>query len=135
VNRATEIVIPQSGFPTPRRRWGRYKVNVPVRVVTRRRGEIIVIEGHGSELNCGGMRVTLAPANAPAALDLYICEHVSVEFVLSEAEKPLTVKCVVRNRRRRSYGLEFIALCESGQEALSLVDSILHNFGAVARDS
>jgi hypothetical protein len=66
-------------------------------------------------------------ANAPAALELYICEHVSVEFVLPGEERPLTVRCVVRNRRRRNYGMEFIALGEAGHGSLSLIDSILHN--------
>lgn len=129
-----EIGLTQSGYPTPRRRWARYKVDVPLTVVTRRRGEIITIEGCGSELNGGGMTVTLTPLNATpslaggsAAIDLCICEHVTVAFTPPHSRQTIRLRCVVRNRRRQTYGLEFRAQRETGHDGLDLIDSILHD--------
>ena len=127
-----EIVLPQSGFPTPRRRWARFKVAVPIRVVTRRRGEVAIVEGVGAELNYGGMTVTLNPTNVASApdaadtIELYICEHVTVEFALPDSGRSITVKCIVRNRRRHTYGFEFIPHSEAGHEGPTLIESVLH---------
>ena len=94
-----------------------------------------IAEGVGAELNYGGMTVTLHPADvasAPAAADagglieLYICEHVTVEFALPDSGRSITVKCIVRNRRRNTYGFEFIPHSEAGHEGPTLIESVLH---------
>ncbi len=93
------------------------------------------MEGVGAELNYGGMMVTLNPTNvasAPAAdgsgdeIELYICEHVTVEFALPDSGRSITVKCIVRNRRRHTYGFEFIPHSEAGHEGPTLIESVLH---------
>src|SRR6266550_2892042 len=51
-----QVVLPESGHATERR-WPRHKIDVPVQVVTHGPTNVVIIQGRGSELNCGGMSV------------------------------------------------------------------------------
>lgn len=95
-----QIILPGHGYPNLRR-WARYKVDLHVAVTLRDKMPAI-LNGRGSELNCGGMTVFLQA-------DLCIGELTTVEFTPPFASKPVIKECVVRNRRRYSYGLEFLA--------------------------
>jgi hypothetical protein len=96
----TEIVLPGRGYQSSRR-WTRYKVDVPVMITLRRLGKVIVVEGRGSELNCGGMKVFL-----PA--DLLIGDQVAVEFTPPYSSQPVMMKGIVRSCHIYSYGVEFV---------------------------
>ena len=96
----TEIVLPGRGYQSSRR-WARYKIDVPVMITLFRLGKITVVEGRGSELNCGGMKVFL-----PA--DLLIGDQVAVEFTPPYSSQAVTMKGIVRNCHIYSYGIEFI---------------------------
>lgn len=98
----TEIVLPGRGYRSSRR-WARYKIDVPVMITLRRPGRGTVVEGRGSELNCGGMKVFL-----PA--DLLIGDQVTVEFTPPYSSHAVTMKGIVRNCHIYSYGVEFIRL-------------------------
>ena len=97
----TEIVLPGRGYPSSRR-WARYKVDVPVAITFRRRGKATVVEGRGSELNCGGMKIFLPT-------DLNIGDPVAVEFTPPYSSQPVLMKCIVRNCHIYCYGVEFIS--------------------------
>jgi hypothetical protein len=84
------------------RRWPRYKVDVSVQLATQRITNGIIVQGRGSELNCGGMAVS-------GTIELAIGEQVAVEFTPPHTGQPVSVRCFVRNRHRYTYGLEFIA--------------------------
>ena len=96
----TEIVLPGRGYPNSRR-WARYKVDVPVVITLRRLGEVTVLEGRGSELNCGGMKIFLPT-------DLLIGDQVTVEFTPPYSSQPVMMRGVVRNCHIYSYGVEFV---------------------------
>jgi len=96
----TEIIMPGHGYQSSRR-WARYRVDVPLMITLRRFGKVTVVEGRGSELNCGGMKVFL-----PA--DLLIGDQVAVEFTPPYSSQSVTLKGIVRNCHVYSYGVEFI---------------------------
>lgn len=96
---ATEALSPH---PAPRR-WPRYRMDVPVRLVTCRDGIIRYVEGRGRELNEGGMAVFAG------GLELKVADQIEVEFTPPYSGDPIRVWGSVRNRSGYYYGLEFIA--------------------------
>jgi len=95
-----EIVLPGRGYPASRR-WARYKVDMSVVITFRRGGKVSVVEGRGSELNCGGMAIFLPT-------DLAIGDLIAVQFTPPYSRQPVTITGIVRSCRIYSYGVEFI---------------------------
>jgi hypothetical protein len=93
-------VQPKSTDFTPKRRWPRQKVDVPVRLVLHGYNRTFLVEGCGNDLSDGGMLVF-------AALQLPVGREVEVEFQLPESPEPLRVPATIRDRNRYFYGLEF----------------------------
>jgi PilZ domain len=91
---------PQTGDPDLRR-WQRFSLQVPVRLVVHRPAQVDYIIGNGSDLNEGGMCVL-------ADIEMRTGEQVAVEFT-PPAGDPLRLWAAVRNRRDYRYGLEFLA--------------------------
>lgn len=90
-----------SNFPVPRR-WKRFHLEVPVRLVLHRPAYASSVSGRGTELNEGGMCVF-------AGLELLLGDQVAVEFTPPYGEAPTRLWAVVRNRAGYYYGLEFLA--------------------------
>jgi len=88
-------------FPLPRR-WKRFHLEVPVRLVLHRPAFASSITGRGTELNEGGMSIF-------AGIELRLGDQVAVEFTPPYGEAPLRLWAVVRNRAGYYYGLEFLA--------------------------
>ena len=89
-------------YPKSTRRWPRYQVNLPVRVLVRKAGIFRVAHVRGQELNAGGMAVY-------AIVELAIGDQVQLEFLLVRSRQPIRLKATVRNRVDHQYGLEFLA--------------------------
>jgi hypothetical protein len=87
---------------SPKRRWPRHKLDVPVRLVLHGYNRTFLVEGCGNDLSEGGMLVF-------AGLQLPVGREVEVEFQLPESEEPLRVPATIRDRNRYFYGLEFTA--------------------------
>jgi PilZ domain-containing protein len=83
---------------------------------------VIIAQGRGSELNCGGMAVS-------GTVELEIGAQVAVEFTPPCSGQPLRVRCFVRNRQCDTYGLEFITENDSDYESVAQVASSLENMG------
>ena len=118
---AIQVVLPQSGLAT-QRRWPRHKIDVPVQVATHGPTNVVVVQGRGSELNCGGMAVS-------GRVELAIGAQVVVEFTPPHSGQPVKIRCFVRNRQRSTYGLEFITENDSDYENVAQVESTLGNMG------
>ncbi len=88
--------------PSERRRWERFPLQVPVRLVVHRTAKLDAIHGDGSQLNEGGMRVN-------AGIDMRPGDQVTVEFTPPSTNDHLRLWATVRNRRENYYGLEFLA--------------------------
>jgi len=97
---ATEVVMPQAGYARMRR-WPRYRINVPVRVVVQRPEKTVIVSGRGTELNEGGMAIF-------AGVELKVGQRIQIEFTPPYDGQPLRVRSTVRNRSGYNYGTEFL---------------------------
>ncbi len=88
--------------PNSTRRWPRYQVNLPVRMLVRKPGLFRMAHVRGQELNVGGMAVY-------AIVELGIGDQVQLEFPLARSQQPIRLEATVRNRVDHQYGLEFLA--------------------------
>ena len=81
------------------RRWPRYKLDVPIRVIAARPGKAVIVAGRGRDIGEGGLLVF-------AGIELRVDDRTDVEFTPPFGD-PLRVAAIVRNRRGYYYGLEF----------------------------
>jgi hypothetical protein len=119
---STEVVLPQQGYATMRR-WPRYKVDVPVRVITQGLTKVAIVQGRGSELNNGGMAIF-------AGTELAMDAQVQVEFTPPYSGQPIRVRCFVRNRDGYRYGVEFITESDDDYESVNQIEAILRSIGS-----
>lgn len=83
------------------RRWRRYNVDVPIRVIIQKAMKASIVDGRGSALSQGGMAIF-------AGAELKPGEHVSVEFTPPYSAPPIRVEARVCNRNGYNYGVEFL---------------------------
>jgi hypothetical protein len=119
---STEAIRPQSCFSVARR-WPRYKLTVPVRVILPHAIDTRLIYGRGTELNEGGMAVY-------AAVEIGLGEQLEVEFTPPYSGMPVRVRGTIRDRRGYNYGLEFTATTPQEAEHVAHVRSILSALGS-----
>lgn len=94
------------------RRWQRYKVNVPIRVIIQRAMKASIIDGRGSALNEGGMALFVGAELKPG-------EQVGVEFTPPYSAPPIRVTARVCHRNGYNYGVEFLNANPEQQEGVS----------------
>jgi hypothetical protein len=119
---ATNALTVESGYATARR-WPRYKLDVPVRAIVRSSSNTKLVDGRGTELNEGGMAVF-------AGLELKPGDPVEVEFTPPYSGQPIRVRCIVRNRKGYSYGVEFLTLTAEDAERVQMIRQTLQAMGA-----
>ena len=83
------------------RRYRRYKLDVPVRVIVHSEEKTRIIHGRGNELNEGGLAVN-------AGVELEVGDEVEVEFTPAYTHQPLRARATVKNRNGYRYGLGFL---------------------------
>ena len=83
------------------RRFKRYQIRVPVRLVVHRADLTARINGRGTELNEGGMCIF-------AGVELNLGDQIELEFTAPYAPDSMRVWASVRNRYGYYYGLEFL---------------------------
>ena len=103
-----QIVPPQAGFPE-QRRWARYRARIVACVIAQKQKKAVIVSGHGSELNHGGMTVF-------AGIELAINDQIKIIFTPPYGGEPLTFQCVVRDRNGYTYGVEFIRDANDGEQ-------------------
>jgi len=99
------------------RRWPRYKLDVPIRVIAARPGKTVIVAGRGRDISEGGMQVF-------AGIELRVDNHAEVEFTPPFGD-PLRVRAIVRNRRGYYYGLEFVRDTEGDLDKAAKLGEIL----------
>jgi hypothetical protein len=80
------------------RRWQRYPVDLPVRILPCSRLPAIAVTGRGTELSQGGMALY-------TGVDMEPDDLMEVEFL---SPHPFKVMATVRNRSGHHFGLEFL---------------------------
>jgi len=83
------------------RRWRRYPLDVPIRVIVHTSEKTKLYDGRGNELSEGGMALT-------AGVELKIDDTIAVEFTPPFSASPIRVRGTVRNRKGYRYGIEFL---------------------------
>ena len=104
------------------RRWKRYKLDVPVRVIVHTRMKTKIVDGRGNELNEGGLCVA-------AGVELQIGDRVEVEFTPPYSGEPLRARADVRNRNGYSYGFEFLLQEPEDIESVMQIRAALQGMG------
>jgi hypothetical protein len=92
-------------------------------MIVQRPSKVAIVEGRGSELNCGGMTVF-------AGIELSVPDQVEVEFTPPYSGKPIRVRCFVRSRCGYTYGVEFITENDTDYESVAQIESILKSMGS-----
>ena len=122
---ATLIVMPQQGY-AKMRRWPRYRMNVPVRLVVQRPDKAVIVSGRGMELNEGGMALF-------AGVELKPGQRVEIEFTPPYGQ-PLRVRSTVRNRSGYNYGTEFLLLNRDDTQQAERIREVLQAMGSPTDD-
>ena len=122
---ATEVVMPQPGYARMRR-WPRYRINVPVRVVVQRPDKTVLVSGRGMELNEGGMALF-------AGVELKLGQRVEIEFTPPYGQ-PLRVRSTVRDRSGYNYGTEFLLLNGEDKQQAEQIRQVLQAMGSPTDD-
>ena len=120
---AVNVVVTEPQF-LQTRRFRRYKLDVPVRVVVQTEDKVRYIDGRGNELNEGGLAV-----NAGVELDLD--DVLNVEFTPPYSGEPIRARARVRNRDGYRYGLEFLTETPGDCERVLEIRMALQAFGKV----
>ncbi len=105
------------------RRWPRYKLNVPLRIILDTDGRTAIVQGRGTELNGGGLALF-------AGVELALGAEVAVEFTPPYRSEPIRVRCAVRDRNGYVYGMEFIAELVDECERVEQIRTALKAMGA-----
>jgi CO/xanthine dehydrogenase FAD-binding subunit len=104
------------------RRFRRYKLDVPVRVIVHSDEKTRIIQGRGNELNEGGMAVN-------AGVELETGDVVEVEFTPAYTGQPLRARAAVRDRKGYHYGLEFLTETDLDNERVEDIRVALKGVG------
>lgn len=109
---------------TPNRRWQRYKVNVPIRVIVCRAMKASIFDGRGTSLSAGGMALF-------AGAELKPGDQVAVEFTPPFSSPPIRVDAKICNRTGYHYGVEFLAVDNSQRQSVAQLRMHLSSFAIV----
>lgn len=90
------------------RRWLRFQVDVPIRVIVRDGAKVVILDGRGGSLNEGGMAMYAGAEFQPG-------DQVAVEFTPAYSP-PIRVEARICNRTGYNYGLEFLTDTSTQQE-------------------
>lgn len=115
IARVLQFVVPNA------RRWLRFKVDIPLRVIVQKGKDSVVVQARGKDLNEGGMAVF-------AGTELGLGQHVAVEFTPAYPSEPVRVRAVVRNRRGYVYGVEFAWSNPSEKAEVDHLRTVLKGF-------
>jgi len=105
---------PQAGIRSSQerevfRRWQRYRLNIPIRLIYTHEGTSKIVSGRGNDMSEGGVLVF-------AGLELKAGDSVAIEFTPPFSAGPVRAKGIVRHRRGYNYGVEFVQETDSDKE-------------------
>jgi hypothetical protein len=83
------------------RRWNRYKVDVPLRVIVGNEMKATIVYARSTSLSEGGMAMF-------ASTELRPGDQVTVEFTPPYSVPPIRVEARICNRQGYTYGVEFL---------------------------
>jgi len=81
------------------RRWQRFRLNLPIRLVVTREKKTQIASGRANDISEGGVLVF-------AGIELKTADEVFIEFTPPYSD-PVRARGLVRHRRGYNYGIEF----------------------------
>jgi PilZ domain len=108
------------------RRWPRYQLDIPLRVIVQTATKPRIVDARGNELNEGGLAVF-------AGIELAEHDQVAVEFTPPYSGPPVRARCVVRSRKGYNYGLEFLDDNAQDLDSAEQIRNILRSYGVMVR--
>ena len=123
---ATQVRLrttPQAGIRSSQeravfRRWQRYRLNIPIRLIYTHEGTSKIVSGRGNDMSEGGVLVF-------AGLELKNGDEVAIEFTPPFSAGPVRAKGVIRHRRGYNYGIEFALETDADKEQAERFRSLL----------
>jgi hypothetical protein len=100
------------------RRWQRYRLNLPLRLIVTRDDGPRIAEGRASDISEGGLLIF-------AGIELRGSDNVTVEFTPPYSSAPVRAPGVVRHRRGYNYGVEFRSETEADREQVAKFRSLV----------
>jgi hypothetical protein len=91
------------------RRWQRYRLNLPIRIIVSRNASTRITNGRAADISQGGVLVF-------AGIELSAGSEVFVEFTEPYSGEPMRARGLVRHRRGYNYGVEFLTETTEQQE-------------------
>lgn len=82
------------------RRWQRYRLNLPIRLIVTRDESTRIADGRANDISEGGMLIF-------AGLELRSEDKVLIEFTAPYSSDPIRAPGIIRHRRGYNYGVEF----------------------------
>jgi hypothetical protein len=119
---SSEAALQDSPYPKVRR-WPRYQLNVPIRLIAPKGDKISIVQGRGQELNEGGMAVF-------GGMELAVDEELAVEFTPPYTGQPIRVRARVRDRDGYKYGIEFLLETDNDYESVGQIRTVLTAMGS-----
>ena len=110
---------------TSMRRWERYNVNVPIRVIVSRAMKASIFDGRGTSLSEGGMALF-------AGAELRPGDQVAVEFTPPFSSPPIRVAARICNRTGYHYGVEFLDIDNAQRQSVAQLRQHLSSFTIMA---
>ncbi len=108
------------------RRWQRYRLNLPIRLIVTRDEGTRIADGRANDISEGGMLIF-------AGLELRADDQVQIEFTPPYSSSPMRVAGIVRHRRGYYYGVEFRSETRSDQEQTERFRNLLQLAAGEAR--
>jgi hypothetical protein len=100
------------------RRWQRYRLNLPVRLIICRDDSTRIVDGRASDISEGGMLVF-------SGVELKADDRIFIEFTPPYSSTPVRAPGVIRHRRGYNYGVEFMDETSAEQEQTEKLRNLL----------
>lgn len=110
------------------RRWWRYKVNVPIRVIVRNVTKTTIVSGRAFSLSDGGMGMF-------AGTELNPGDQMAVEFTPPYSSPPIRVEAKICNRTGYNYGVEFLTESNSQKQDVAALCQHLSSLVATCAEA
>jgi hypothetical protein len=100
------------------RRWQRYRLNLPIRIIVTRDDRTRITDGRASDISEGGLLVF-------AGIEMRSGEKILLEFTPPYSSAPVRAPGVVRHRRGYNYGVEFRLDTQADEEQAAKFRSLV----------
>jgi len=100
------------------RRWQRFRLNMPVRLIVARDNSTRITDGRANDISDGGLLIF-------AGFELNLGDSVFVEFTPPFSGEAVRARGVIRHRRGYNYGVQFYSETSLEEDQIKKFRSLL----------